>query len=238
MDIHLIAIIGLGVVFAVVLAIQFVFIKKMSETIASVDRRCVVMAKTQASKDQFISLEDGLARVASARDSLQSSVENSVKGVLEVFSSSEASLKLMDDSLSGIRDYLSVKGQESQRLQEGHDYAVLKNFCKQVIRCIHHIQNVDMDSNSKVVEALRGIHLDLVDLLDRNGVVEFIPEIGSSFDSVRSFAEVSPVKEITKDAAKVGKIAEVVRSGFRYVYNNDQVRSIVPAQVKLYSKGN
>jgi molecular chaperone GrpE (heat shock protein) len=47
---------------------------------------------------------------------------------------------------------------------------------------------------------------------------------------------VAPQKELTPDQSQVGRIAEVVRSGFRYVYNDDQVRLIIPAQVKVYAK--
>lgn len=147
-----------------------------------------------------------------------------------------AALKNIEGSVAGVRDYLAEKSKDYQRMQEGYDYTVLKNFCKQIIRCVHRIETLSVSANAGERKILDGIRVDLIDLLDRNGVVRFEPEIGTDYSELRSSAEVLAQKELTTDEAKVGCVAGVVRSGFHYIYNDDQMRLIMPAQVKIYAR--
>jgi molecular chaperone GrpE (heat shock protein) len=194
--------------------------------------------------DQQRSADDELSAlsvsVTAIRDNLTKMSEQSKAlgaEMLGATTQSSSSLKMMEDSMCGVREYLAEKSQEHQRLQEGYDYSVLKNFCRQIIRCVHRIEALCKVCSPEEAASLESIRLDLLDLLDRNGVEEFEPAVGEEYATLRSLAEVLSHKEMTHDASKVGRVAEVVRSGFKYIYNDDQARLILPAQVKVFAKG-
>lgn len=140
-----------------------------------------------------------------------------------------------DGMLGGIRDYLATKNELTGRLQEGYDYRILRNFVKQIIRCIHQIDsNLSLDSGQDPVLKLEAIKGDLLDMLDRHGIEKITPTAGTSFSELRKIAEVVPQKEETQDESLSGKIAEVIHPGYQYMINHDHHRIIMPAQVKLY----
>jgi hypothetical protein len=139
----------------------------------------------------------------------------------------------MAKMLEGIRDYLADGKAHQVRLQEGYDYAVLKNFCKQIIRCIH---RAEAGEKSQAAETLEGVRIDLLDLLERSGIERFEPARGENYSKLRKVARVLPQKELTTNDAMVGTVAEVVAPGYLYTYNDDKQRLILPAEVKIYEK--
>lgn len=162
------------------------------------------------------------------------------KGMKEYHQQTENSLEKTIDSgtrlegmMGGVRDYLAMKNDLTSRLQEGYDYKILKNFTKQIIRCIHQIDPA-MTAEDPASKKLLSTREDLVDMLDRYGIEQFSPEVGTSYSDLRKIAEVIPQKEHTTDTSMVGKVAEVIRPGYRYQAHDEQRRIVMPAQVKIY----
>lgn len=224
------------VLFFVGVLLIFIWINGVRHAVEKLESQLSLRDGKFATRKDLESVAAAVGQLESEVIRLRDGVSSSAIGVRDAFADGSLSLKKMEDSLGGIRDYLSERGDELRRLQEGHNYAVLKAFCKQIIRCIHQLEVARDDSTAQGAAVLEGVRLDLVDLLDRNGVEEFVPDAGEEYAEMRAIAEVSPQKEVTKDSAQVGLVAEVVRSGFKYVYNDDQVRLILPAQVKVYAK--
>lgn len=137
----------------------------------------------------------------------------------------------------GMRDYLSESNEQTARLQEGYDYAVLKKFVRPVIQVIHGLESLEgrLEKTSDADE-IRVNWMELLDLLEHSGIERFDVPVGAPYADMRKEAEVVTVKEPTNDPDKVGRVAAVIRSGYRYVYNNDRKRLVLPAQVKLFEK--
>lgn len=141
----------------------------------------------------------------------------------------------VENILDGVRDYLSAKNKMTDRLQEGYDFQIIKNFSRQIIRCIHQLDAmIANDPDGSSAKSITALHNDLLDLLDRNGIERFSPEPGTPFSTLRKVAEVLPQKVKTDDKKLSGKVAEVEQPGYRYIFNDNQHRIIQPAQVKIY----
>ena len=162
------------------------------------------------------------------------------KGMKEYHQQTEKSLKKTMDAgtrlegmMGGVRDYLAMKNDLTSRLQEGYDYKILKNFTKQIIRCIHQI-DPKLADDSVAGKKLLSTREDLIDMLDRYGIEQFLPEVGAPYSELRKIAEVVPQKEPTKDKDQVGTVAEIIRPGYSYQAHDEQRRIVMPAQVKIY----
>jgi hypothetical protein len=168
-----------------------------------------------------------------------------IAGTLSAFQTSvDKGLKRMDQEMvrienlvSGMREYLQESNQQIVRLQEGYDYAVLKRFVKPVIQVANGLEFMEPRlAGRPEAEEVRALWLDLLDSLEQNGVERLQVEKNDSFSEIRKIAEATTTKEFTSDPELVGKVAEVVRPGYCYVYNHDKERLVVPAQVKLYER--
>jgi molecular chaperone GrpE (heat shock protein) len=143
----------------------------------------------------------------------------------------------IESLVSGMRDYLTEYNEQLSRLQEGYDYSVLKRVVKPVIQVANGIESLEPRMKGQPEgEELRTMWLDLLDALETNGIERLQVEKGDTFADIRKIAEATTVKEHTTNADQVGKVAEVVRPGYCYVYNQDKRRLVVPAQVKLFDK--
>ena len=75
---------------------------------------------------------------------------------------------------------------------------------------------------------------ELVFALESSGVEQFEPAINAHYKGMEKIAEAVREKEHTEHAGLSGKIAKMVRPGYRYVLNDDDVKIVRAAQVKLY----
>lgn len=206
--------------------------KKQQSQLLEVLQQILVAANNREGGDGSVKNKEILEKFRDALISIEKKVSNPKIGGGGGAADMASSTK-MAKMLEGIRDYLADGKAHQVRLQEGYDYAVLKNFCKQIIRCIHRAEQADKET---LKETLDGIRTDLLDLLERNGVERFEPAKGQAFSKLRKVARVLPQKETTQDDALVGTVAEVVSPGYLYTYNDDKQRLILPAEVKIYEK--
>jgi molecular chaperone GrpE (heat shock protein) len=148
------------------------------------------------------------------------------------------SLAELTEQISAIREYASSQQEKIKRLQEGYDWNIVKNFC---IRIIHCIDNLDtrieclnrQDADTFELEEVRD---ELIFALESSGVEQFQPQLNSEYRGQEKIAEAAKERQYCDDADLSGKIAEILRPGYRYLIDEENVRVIRAAQVKLYGQ--
>lgn len=146
-------------------------------------------------------------------------------------------LKELSQQVAAIREYTSYQQNRLEKLQDGYDWNIIRTFCLRVIRCIDNLENrIGQLSEDEV----RAMHLEevkdeLVFALESSGIEQFRPEINSDYRGYEKFAEAVKDKQPCQTPEQAGKIADVIRPGYQYFINEDNVKVVRPAQVKLYA---
>ena len=140
------------------------------------------------------------------------------------------------EQLAAIRDYASSQQDRVTKLQEGYDWNIIRTFC---LRVIHSIDNIDsrIDSISQQggdTSDLEEIKDDIVFALESSGVEQFEPDINSKYASSQKTAEVVKQRKSCGEPEMKGKIAEIIKPGYRYVIDEDNTKIVRTAQVKLF----
>lgn len=198
------------------------------------------------------------------KDSLKSQVENLEKQVEEIrkiaentFSQEAAKSQsdqnvqqaiaehtgLLNDTLveltqqvGAIREYASSQQDRVRKLQDGYDLNIIKNFCIRVIRCIDNLEsfiNGQAEQNIEVTP-LKEARDELLFALESSGVEQFEPEINSDYRGEVWHAEAIKEKEHCDDPLLSGKIAKVIKPGYQYFIDEENVKVVRPAMVKLF----
>jgi len=123
-----------------------------------------------------------------------------------------------------------------EKLQDGYDWNIIRTFCLRVIRCIDNLENRINQLAKKNIETtdLEEVKDELLFALDSSGVEQFEPEINSDYRGQEKFAEAIKDKQQCDNPKQTGKIAKVIRPGYQYFINEDNVKIVRTAQVKLY----
>jgi len=150
----------------------------------------------------------------------------------------EASIKELAQQVSAIREYAAHQQERVKKLQDGYDWNIIRNFCLRLIRCIDNLENrIEKLSRENIdTTSLEEIKDELVFALESNGVEQFKPEINSDYRGQEKSVEAVKDKEECSDATLAGKIAKVVRPGYHYLIDEENVKVVRPAQVKLFGQ--
>lgn len=148
----------------------------------------------------------------------------------------EDSIKDLTEQMSAIRDYAADQQERVKRLQDGYDWNIIRNFCLRVIRCIDNLESriEKLSSKKASTRALEEIKDELVFALESTGVEQFAPQVNSEYRGQERNAEAVKEKQNCDDPSLTGKIAEVIRPGYQYFIDEDNVKIVRTAQVKLY----
>lgn len=148
----------------------------------------------------------------------------------------KTTLDELTQQVSAIREYASGQQNKMEKLQEGYDWTIIRTFCLRVIRCIDNLNNRIARLSKKNIDttALEEIMDELVFALESSGVEPFTPEINSDYRGQEKAVEVVKDKVLTKKANMKGKIAEVIKPGYEYVIDDENLKVVRTAQVKLY----
>jgi molecular chaperone GrpE (heat shock protein) len=150
------------------------------------------------------------------------------------------SLKDLAEQVSAIREYASHQQDRVERLQNGYDWNIIKSFCLRVIRCIDNIENkirYPSEQNADVT-GLEEIRDELVFSLESSGVERFEPQLNSDYHGQEKIAEAIKERENCDDPNMTDKIANVIRAGYQYIIDDENVKMVRPAQVKLFGQSN
>ena len=181
-------------------------------------------------KERNASLEQQVKELKEMAKSVREAAEHSSS------SSDESMLSNLAEQLTAIREFATTQQNRNEKLQEGYDWSIIKNFCLKVIRCIDNIESRIQTLTEKGVDAgdLEDIRDELVFSLESSGVEQFKPDINSSYSGQEKKAEVIKDKVPSDDESMKGKIAEVIRPGYKYMIDEDNGRVVRTARVKLY----
>ena len=145
---------------------------------------------------------------------------------------------LMDltQQVAAIREYASCQQDRVRKLQEGYDLNIIKNFCLRVIRCIDNLENRIDGQPEQDLEAVRlkEVRDELLFALESSGVEQFEPEMHSDYRGQERHAEAVKEKERCDDPNLTGKIATVIKPGYQYFVDEENVKVVRPAMVKLF----
>lgn len=148
----------------------------------------------------------------------------------------ESVLSDLSQQISAIREYASQQQNRNEKLQEGYDWNIVKNFCMRIIRCIDNIENriTKFTENNIDTADLEEIKDELIFSLESSGIEQFTPEINSTYSGQEKFAEVTKEKVPSNGKNVKGEIAEVIKPGYQYIIDDDNIRVVRTARIKLY----
>lgn len=145
-------------------------------------------------------------------------------------------LSELTEQISAIREYASSQQTRLTKLQDGYDWNITKTFCLRVIRCIDNLEKRISQLTEKDMEAvdLEEVRDEMLFALESSGVEQFEPEINSDYRGQEKYAEAVKGKEGCDDTKQTGKIAKIIRPGYQYFIDEENIKIVRPAQVKLF----
>jgi molecular chaperone GrpE (heat shock protein) len=146
-------------------------------------------------------------------------------------------LKELAQQVSAIREYAASQQNRVEKLQDGYDWSIIRTFCLRVIRCIDNLEN-RIGRLSETDEGgtmhLEEVKDELLFALESSGIEQFRPELHSDYRGQEKLAEAVKERQSTKKTDRIGKIAKVVRPGYRYIIDEETCKIVRTAQVKLF----
>lgn len=147
-----------------------------------------------------------------------------------------STLKELAQQVSAIREYAACQQNRVEKLQDGYDWGIIRTFCLRVIRCIdnleNRIENLNDDEESR--EHLEEVHDELIFALESSNVEQYRPDVNSEFRGQEKLAETMKQREPAPEPDLAGKIAKVIRPGYRYIVDDENYKVVRTAQVKLF----
>jgi molecular chaperone GrpE (heat shock protein) len=143
----------------------------------------------------------------------------------------------LTEEVSAIRHFAAQQQDQVRKLQDGYDWMIVRRFCMRIIRCIDNVEDRigRLDADQDVLkEHLEDIRDELVFALESSGVEQYEPDVNISFKGLERYAEAVKDRVSTDDAERAGCIAQIARCGYQYLVNDDDVKIVRCAQVKLY----
>ena len=146
-------------------------------------------------------------------------------------------LEELTQQVSAIREYASSQQGRMEKLQDGYDWSIIRTFCLRVIRCIDNLENriEQLAEQGAETTDLEDVRDDLVFALESSGVEQFEPEINSDYRQHQKFVEAVKDRNPAKKSGQKDKIARVLRRGYRYVIDEENVKVVRTARVKLFN---
>ena len=146
------------------------------------------------------------------------------------------SLVTLTQEVSAIREFAAQQQDRVRQLQEGYDWTIVKRFCLRIIRCVDNLTDrIDkLAAHQEETEYLEDVRDELVFALESSGVEQFDIEVDTDYKGMEKYAEALRQKEMTSQTSLAGKIAKVIKPGYQYILNEDDVKIVRPAQIVLY----
>jgi molecular chaperone GrpE (heat shock protein) len=149
----------------------------------------------------------------------------------------DETLAHLTEEVAAIRNYACQQEERVKKLQDGYDWNIIRNFALRIIRCLDNLERrIDMLAQQGLAtEHLQEIRDELTFALESSGLERYEPQLNSDYRGQEKSAEAVKAKEHCDQPDLRGKIAEVVRCGYRYVVDCDNFKIVRAAQVKLFS---
>jgi molecular chaperone GrpE (heat shock protein) len=157
-------------------------------------------------------------------------------------------LRELTQQVSAIREYASQQQDRVKKLEDGYDWNIIRTFCLRIIRCIDNIESCiswlsdefedvfcNNPQNRDTVAYLKEVRDELIFALESSGVEQFEPAVNSDYHGLEKRAEAVKEKEHSDDPNLKGKIAKVIRPGYQYFIDEENIKIVRTAEVKLFS---
>jgi molecular chaperone GrpE (heat shock protein) len=149
----------------------------------------------------------------------------------------DSTLKDLSKQVSAIREYAANQQDRLRKLQDGYDWNIIKTFCLRIIRCIDNLEcrierMLEQDGDTTDLEEVRD---ELVFALESSGVEQFEPKINSEYRGQEKYAEAVKEKKKSEVPEQKGKIEKIIRPGYQCFIDEENVRIVRPAQVRLFA---
>ncbi len=210
-------------------------VKKLLGTYSDVNAENIAMLLSdEESVESIARIEDSLkAQTEQLEERTAQSVE---QAIIEHSKPLDSTLKDLAQQVSAIREYASCQQERVEKLQDGYDWNIVRTFCLRIIRCIDNLENriSRLSGEGAETEHFQEIKDELIFALESSGIEQYEPEINSDYRGQEKYAEAVKEKEQCDKAKQKGKIAKVIRPGYQYFINEDNIKVIRTAQVKLF----
>ncbi len=196
--------------------------------------KIAVLLSDEKTVDSIAKLEDSLkAQTELLEERTAQSVQ---QAILKHSKPLDSTLKDLAQQVSAIREYASCQQERVEKLQDGYDWNIIKTFCLRIIRCIDNLENriSRLSSKGAKTEHLEDIKDELVFALESSGIEQFEPEINSVYRGQEKHAEAVKDKQHCDESKQKGRIAKVIRPGYQYFINEENIKIVRTAQVKLF----
>jgi molecular chaperone GrpE (heat shock protein) len=177
--------------------------------------------------------EDLQKQLAEFKEQVAQSVKQATQERSEPISST---LKELTQQVAAIRDYAASQQDRVEKLQDGYDWGIIRTFCLRVIRCIDNVEKriADLGEDDEATGHLQEFRDELLFALESSGVEHYEPQINSEYRGQEKMAEAVKAKQPSNKPDQAGRIAKVLRSGYRYMIDDENVKVVRTAQVKLF----
>ncbi len=147
------------------------------------------------------------------------------------------SLSELSQEMSAIRDFAIAQQDRVKKLQDGYDWNIIKRFCIRIIRCVDNLEEKIeiLKQAGHDTSDMEDIRDELIFALESSGIEQFRPAINSEYRGQEKFLEAVRTREKTSKENKTGKIAKVVKCGYKYIVSDNEEKIVRCAQVKLFT---
>ena len=196
--------------------------------------KMAVLLSDERTVDSIARLEDSLK--AQTEELEERTAQSVQQAIMEHSKPLDSTLKDLAQQVSAIREYAACQQERVEKLQDGYDWNIIRTFCLRIIRCVDNLENriAQLSGKGAKTERLEDIKDELIFALESSGVEQFEPEINSAYRGQEKYAEAVKEKEGCDKAKQKGKIAQVIRPGYQYFINEENIKVVRTAQVKLF----
>ena len=193
-----------------------------------------VLLSDEKYDDSIARLEDSLKTQTEKLEEL--TAQSVQQAIIEHSKPLDSTLKDLAQQVSAIREYASCQQERVEKLQDGYDWNIVRTFCLRIIRCIDNLENriSQLSSEGTTTEHLEDIRDELIFALESSGIEQYEPETNSDYHGQEKYAEAVKDKEPCNNLKQKGKIAKVIRPGYQYFINEENIKVVRTAQVKLF----
>ena len=179
----------------------------------------------------------------SSYQNIKDKTNNVARKIADAGKESRQDSEILDNTLSkltsevaAIRQYASQQQDRVKKLAEGYDWKVIRNFGLRVIRCVDNLERrIQLESeNSDVTEHLEEVRDELLFALESSGLERYEPKTNSDYRGQEKTAEAIKDRQPGNSADMKGKVADVIRCGYKYVLDDESFKVVRTAQVKLF----
>jgi molecular chaperone GrpE (heat shock protein) len=147
-----------------------------------------------------------------------------------------STLKELAEQVSAIREYAASQQGRVEKLQDGYDWGIIRSFGLRVIRCLDNLENriAELPGEGEAIRHLEEVRDELLFALESSSIEQFRPDLHSDYRGQEKLAETIKEREPAEKPEQAGKIAKVIRPGYRYMMDDENYKVVRTAQVKLF----